>query len=456
MATNKLANLKSQLLTSGLAQKDQPLFQIINQLIGYLQDLGIELNTVASSSGSSGITSLSGDVVAAGPGAAVATIQPQAVTYVKMQDTVFANILLGRGSPAGTLTEILLGANLQIVGDTLEITTSGGGSGGGLAHNLLSATHPDTIAAEPVLGDLIYAGPGSAFVGTYVNAVIMNTLVDDIPMGIYGAFYIGFEGNGMIAPVSGAISIMTKPLIVPPLTEAWLTWDILDFVILMNLIFDATDGLYGYLPALVPGGSEPGQGVYGALSPPAMALIAPPSPLPDYSSGLWRRKAVGVNGQVLTVVSGSPEWEDLPPIPAEPEYPWTDITFAAGDFTASGGATPTWTVAAGNVKRWQKQQFPGVGGVGNNVRIALYVRDTTVGGTAPTQLRVTLPFNILGRFAEFISIQEAGAASNDVFVEYDDSASTNTLFIQKIGGAVFDTTAGGTFLAFEISAVLAP
>jgi len=458
MATNKLANLKSQLLTSGLSGKDQPLFQIINQLIQYLQDLGIDVADIASSSssGGSGITSLNTDVVATGPGAAIATIQPGVVTYVKMQDTLFADILLGRGSPAGTITEILLGANLQIVGDTLEITTSGGGSGGGLAHNLLSATHPDTIPAEPIEGDLIYAGPGTAFVGTYVNAVIMNPLVDDKPMGIYCALYLGFNSAGLIAPICGAMSPEPVALVVPPVTETWLTWDILDFVILVNLIIENPIGIYGILTALVPGGSVPGPGIYGALSPFAFTLIPPPSPLPDYDTGLWRRKAIGTDGQVLTVVDGAPEWEDLPPIPAEPAYPWTDITFNAGNFTASGGTTPTWTVASGDVERWQRQNFPGTAGVGNNVRIALYVRATTVGGTAPTQLRVTLPFNIIGRFAQFISIQENGAAANDVFIEYDDATSTNTLFIQKIAGAVFDTTAAGTFLAFEISAVLAP
>lgn len=460
MAIPQLDRLKTALATSGLSQRDNATFQVISQLIDYLRQTTNQLQADIATGGGGGsttaITGLNTDVVATGPGNVPAVIQPQAVTYVKMQDTVFANILLGRGSPAGTIQEILLGANLQIVGDTLEITTSGGGSGGGLAHNLLSATHPDTIPAEPVEGDLIYAGPGTAFEGTYVNAVIMNPLVDDIPMGIYGALYIGFEGNGMIAPISGAISIMTKPLVVPTVTETWLTWDILDFLILVQLIIENPIGWYNALTALVPGGSIPGPGIYGALSPFAFTLVPPPSPLPDYSSGLWRRFPIGAEDDVLTVVDGTPTWQPLPPIPDEPEYPWRDITFAAGDFTAAGGTSPTWTVASGDVKRWQQQIFPGVAGVGNNVRIALYVRATTVGGTAPTQLRVTLPFNIIGRFAQFISIQEAGAASNDVFVEYDDVVSTNTLFIQKIGGAVFDTTAAGTFLAFEISAVLAP
>jgi len=133
-----------------------------------------------------------------------------------------------------------------------------------------------------------------------------------------------------------------------------------------------------------------------------------------------------------------------------------DIPFDAGDFTATGGTTPGWTVASGDVERWQYQQFPGAGGVGNNVRIALYLRATTVTGSGPTQLQIALPFNIIGRFAEFISIQENNAAVNNVFVEYNEAVSTNTLYLSKIpSGTAFDTTAGETYLAFEISAVLA-
>lgn len=165
---------------------------------------------------------------------------------------------------------------------------------------------------------------------------------------------------------------------------------------------------------------------------------------------------IGSEDEVLTVVSGIPTWQALPPIPAEPAYPWIDIAFSAGDFTATGGVTPGWTVASGDVERWQYQQFPGTVGLNNNVRIALYVRATTVSGSAPTQLQIKLPFNIVGRFAEFISIQENSAAVNNVFVEYDESVTTDTLYINKIAGAVFDTTAAGTYLAFEISAVKAP
>lgn len=48
----------------------------------------------------------------------------------------------------------------QISGDVTILTSGGGGGGGGgspLSHNLLSATHPDTLPASPVQGDLVYA-----------------------------------------------------------------------------------------------------------------------------------------------------------------------------------------------------------------------------------------------------------------------------------------------------------
>lgn len=467
MANIQLSRLQSQLMQSGLQIKDPTLYQVIDQLIRFLQNTNVELDAVAAGSGggsAAAITALTGDVVATGPGSVPATIQPdavttlkiidEAVTYAKIQDTALPDVLIGRGFPAGPVEEIELGANLQIVAGTLEITTSGGGSGGGLAHNFLSPTHPDTVPADPVFGDMVYAGEGSVFVGTYVHALILNPVeVEEI--GIFGFFYIGFNGAGLLPPVCGAFSPSPFALVPSTLPETWLTQDIIDAVIL-NSVYTVEIGIYGFLTALVPGGTIPGPGTYVALSPPGFALLPTPSPLPDYSTGLWRRLPIDADGKVLTVVGGSPSWADLPPIPDEPAYPWVDITFVAANFTATGGVTPGWAVVIGNVSRWQFQQFPGILGVGNNVRIALFVEQTTVSGSAPTQLEITLPFNILGRFAQFVSIRENSVATTDTFILYDSAVSSNKLFISKIGGGPFDTTAAQTYLAFEISAVLAP
>lgn len=55
MATNEvITRLKSQLLTSGLSQKDQPLFQIINQLIDFVGKNANELNAFTGGGGGGG------------------------------------------------------------------------------------------------------------------------------------------------------------------------------------------------------------------------------------------------------------------------------------------------------------------------------------------------------------------------------------------------------------------
>lgn len=439
--------LKTWLNTSGLSQSNQPLYQLINALI---ENLNTAEAGLASVSGGfpPAITGLNTDVVATGPGNVPATIQPNVVTYSKIQQVTGLRLLGNPDAALADVVEIPLGDNLDFVDGVLTVEVTPGVPG--LLHRLLSTTHPDTVPAKPIEGDIIYAGPGALFEGTYVYAQIEVSEVIDLPPGNYLWFYPGFNGAGSLAPLDGAFSPIYNYVANTP-TPQWLTWNILQFYIQVSPIISDIGIFFGLRI------NAPGSGNYFQFYPYDYTYIVPPDPFPDVSTGLWQRKGIGTEGQYLTVVSGIPEWTTLViPPPPEPSYPWTDIPFSAGDFTADGGVTPTWTVASGDVERWQKQQFPGVGGIGNNVRVALYLRATTVGGTAPTQLRVTLPFNVIGRFAQFVSIQENGAASNDVYIEYDDAVSTNTLFINKIAGAVFDTTAAGTYLAFEISAVLAP
>lgn len=450
MAT-KLAILKSQLLTSGLSSKDQPLFQIISQLIDYLQQTTIATQEIAASAGGSttAITGLNTDVVATGPGNVVATIQPNVVNYSKIQQVAALRLLGNASAILADVMEIALGTNLSFDGTTLDVVIPDSG-GTGLQHRVLSTTHLDSVPDLALRGDLIYATAGPPLEGMYFGFYLNSPVVEDfvgLRFGYYAGFHGAFTPTNSMGYCPENLTFITTPAI-----DQYLAFEYTDFYLLALVVEDFIGLRLGYIVTVANFVTGNNYGYY----PPELAFVAPPNPENDNIAGLWTRKAIGTEGQVLTVVDGLPEWQDLPPIPDEPEYPWQDITFAAGDFTASGGTTPTWTVASGDVKRWQQQRFPGVGGVGNNVRVALYLRDTTVGGTAPTQLRIALPFNIIGRFAQFISIQEAGAASTDVFVEYDDSVSTNTLFINKIAGAVFDTTAGGTFLAFEISAVLAP
>ncbi len=452
MAIPQLDRLKTALMTSGLSQKDNATFQVISQLIDYLRQTANQLQEDISTSGGSGgsplaITGLNTDVVATGPGNVPAVIQPNVVTYAKVQQVTALRLL---GNPNGAIQDVIeipLGDNLEFIGGVLSVTITPGT--GGLLHRVLSSTHFDSIPAVAQNSDMIYATPGPTISGEYYNGYLLSLLIENF-QGIRAGYMSGYHGSYTPTNSMG-YAPPELTYIVPVPEQTRLAYDYIDAFLLGLLIEDFTGLRVGYTFT-----DDPVTGNYGAYYPPALAFVAPPDPTNPAIDALWTRLPIGAEDNVLTVVDGVPTWQALPPIPAEPEYPWEDITFAAGDFTASGGTTPTWTVSAGNVKRWQKQQFPGVSGVGNNVRIALYVRDTTVGGTAPTQLRIALPFNIIGRFAQFISIQAAGASQTDVFVEYDDSVSTNTLYINRVGGAAFDTTASGTFLAFEISAVLAP
>jgi hypothetical protein len=77
---------------------------------------------IAISGAGSGITALTGDVVATGPGSVPATIQNGAVTYAKMQASSQAEILVGRGegAGAGTLQEITLAGALSMSGTVLK------------------------------------------------------------------------------------------------------------------------------------------------------------------------------------------------------------------------------------------------------------------------------------------------------------------------------------------------
>ena len=119
MATyGQIDRLKAWLLKTGLKQTNDPLYQLIFVLINEMRQLQVGVQEAASSSGggsTNAITALDTDVVATGPGIATATIQPNVVTYAKIQQVSSGQKLLGRELSVGNVEELGLGANLEII-----------------------------------------------------------------------------------------------------------------------------------------------------------------------------------------------------------------------------------------------------------------------------------------------------------------------------------------------------
>ena len=129
------------------------------------------------------ITALTGDVAAAGPGSAAATIQPNAVTYSKFQAAAGAGLLGATG--AGNYGLISLGTGLSFSGSTLNavgLVSSVSNSDGtltispttgavvaslALAHGNTWITNPQTFNGGVILGNnLTYATDNTYQLGT--------------------------------------------------------------------------------------------------------------------------------------------------------------------------------------------------------------------------------------------------------------------------------------------------
>jgi hypothetical protein len=203
-------------------------------LLKVLTDLSLYDNATTqyiTAASSDGITSLSGDVVAAGPGAAVATIQPKVVTHGKIQDSSGYSVLGRSTSTTGSVADIIVGPDELIRRN---------GSGDLVAGKVLTGNINDTavtyakiqdVSADRLLGRVgtsgvvqeIELGTNLSFTGTVLNATgggggadELNDLADvtisapqDGDILVYDAFY-GLWGNSPQANEFGVFAIDTN------------------------------------------------------------------------------------------------------------------------------------------------------------------------------------------------------------------------------------------------------
>lgn len=149
------------------------------------------------------VTALTGDVTAAGPGSAAATITNKAVTYAKIQDVSGEGKILGRSTTgAGSVEEITLGSGLSLSGGVL--TATGGGGGG-------SGTVTQIVAGTGLTGGTIIGSGTIAIANDGVGtAQLANGSVTDAKLENSGVA-AGTYGSTMAIPV---IQVDTKGRII--------------------------------------------------------------------------------------------------------------------------------------------------------------------------------------------------------------------------------------------------
>jgi hypothetical protein len=385
-----------------------------------------------------------------------------------------------------TITELL---------DAAEATAAA------LTHNFLSTTHPDTTPATPVAGDMVWA---EQVPQPYPDPIVapIETIVTEDFTGLRLALEKGvpgtdaLSGSGYVVQMRGLFSLTYAPLptYVDPMTA--LTY----FPpVIQSLLIDDFSGVRLALEKGIPRTTaEPTTGYVVQMRGLDIDGIAFPSYPSVGTLGKWTRLPVGAEGQALAILDGIPQWSDDLAIPGDLSAndvtasgtlaagvdvtagadvtagddviagdnvvaagelfekgrslymgQWTDVAFNAADFTASGGVGPTWTVAVGDLVTFRYRL------IGNGMTVQVYIQTSTVGGTAPNELRIKIPgaFSAIGSPAQLVGSQEAGAAQFDVYATTDPGVDPTLIFVRTYpvgAGRAFDTGADATYIGFTL------
>jgi len=123
---------------------------------------------------------------------------------------------------------------------------------------------------------------------------------------------------------------------------------------------------------------------------------------------------------------------------------WQNVPYVAGNYFAAGGTTPTWTVDSGDQQTYAYTQ------IGKTVMLSLAVATSSVGGSGPTSLRVTLPAGILPArlFLVLCRIQEG---ATDVVGRMYVFTGQNWIYIEKLTGAAFAAATNTTLVQGSIT-----
>lgn len=141
------------------------------------------------------ITALTGDVVATGPGSVTATIQPEAVTYAKIQDVSAYSMLVNDTASPATLTETAF-HTAPTAAYVDSITWVGAVAPSGTTDHTYRWVQVGNRVTFSI--NLKYSAAGTA--NTAVNmALPASSPAPMMPSGFSGAYAIAYFGVGAIA-----------------------------------------------------------------------------------------------------------------------------------------------------------------------------------------------------------------------------------------------------------------